>query len=72
MDPAAPADPVGAASVPVSDVSPVLSFLSGKNCLNGVSLFIFHGSHTGYITVQSNHSVLLNVNSLVHNTPGAN
>ena len=45
MGPAPPADPVGTASVPVSDMSPVLSFLSGKNCLNGVSLFMFHGSH---------------------------
>jgi len=35
MGPAAPADPAGTASVPVSDLSPVLSFLSGKNCLNG-------------------------------------
>lgn len=40
MGPAAPADPVGAESVPLSDMSPVLSFLSGKNCLNGVSLFM--------------------------------
>lgn len=44
MGPAAPADPVGTASVSVSDMSPVLSFLSGKNCLNGVSLFMFHGN----------------------------
>lgn len=45
MGPAAPTDPAGTASVPVSDMSPVLSFLSGKNCLNGVSPFMFHGSH---------------------------
>jgi hypothetical protein len=36
---APPADPAESESTPVSDMSPVLSFLSGKNCLNGVSLY---------------------------------
>jgi hypothetical protein len=44
MGPASPSDPVGTESVPVPDMSPVLSFLSGKNCLNGVSLFVLHGT----------------------------
>jgi hypothetical protein len=60
MGPAAPADPVGSASVPVSDMSPVLSFLSGKNCLNGVSLFMFHGIHISQYKLGSE---LLNMSS---------
>jgi hypothetical protein len=41
-----PTVPVGTESVPTLDTSPVLSFLSGKNCLNGVSQFILRCTHT--------------------------
>lgn len=34
---APPVDAAESESVPISDMSPVLSFLSGKNCLTGVS-----------------------------------
>lgn len=41
---ASPSDPVRAESMPVPDTAPVLSFLSGKNCLDGVSLSALHYS----------------------------
>lgn len=39
-----PSDRVGTESTPVPDIAPVLSFLSGKNCLDGVSLSTLHNT----------------------------
>lgn len=54
---APPANPAESETIPISDMSPVLSFLSGKNCLNGVSL-----SLTCYLLVIAfiNNGTLLN------------
>jgi hypothetical protein len=50
---ASPSDPVRTESMPVPDTAPVLSFLSGKNCLDGVSLSVLHNTHKHSIQVSS-------------------
>jgi hypothetical protein len=42
---APPADSAGTDNMPVPDMTPVLGFLSGKNCLNGVSMCVLCNAH---------------------------
>jgi hypothetical protein len=48
---APPADPVETENIPISDMSPVLSFLSGRNCLYGVSLSVLYNTHLSQCSV---------------------
>jgi hypothetical protein len=52
-------DPVGTESTPSPDMAPALSFLSGKNCLDGVSLSTLQNTHKHSIQF-SNRNMLLN------------
>jgi hypothetical protein len=61
---APPSDPVGTESKPLQDMAPVLSFLSGKNCLDGVSLSTLHNTHM-HSTQFTNSNMLLNTCSNV-------
>jgi hypothetical protein len=64
---ASPSDPVGTESSPSLDLAPALSFLSGKNCLDGVSLSTLHNTHKHSIQF-GNRNVLLNACNVIQSS----
>jgi hypothetical protein len=57
---ASPSDPVGTESTSSSDMAPALNFMSGKNCLDGVSLPKLHNAH--------DHCVQFTIRNMLLNT----